>query len=244
MTGVRRGVAAAPPHPAPEALSGIRTVLFDLDGTLHDRTATLRRWLAAHVRSFGLPPGYAGRFLAQDDFGYRPKSLVFPALIEEFGLTLTAEVLMADYERALDHAQVMPHAHEVLVALRQRGLRLGIVTNGWVEAQTVCVRHCGLSELVDDVVISRAVGLSKPDCRIFHLALERLGGAAPTSLFVGDSPRNDIQGAQEAGLRAAYLGTGHPLGSVRPDWVLNDLRDLLGLQGRQKAQDLSGQGRC
>ena len=40
----------------------MNAVLFDLDGTLHDRAATIRRWLAEHLRQFDLPVAYAARF--------------------------------------------------------------------------------------------------------------------------------------------------------------------------------------
>lgn len=152
-----------------------------------------------------------------------------PQLVEEFGLPHSAQTLFEDFWTHLDHPQVMPHAGEVLERLRVRGVRVSVVTNGWEAAQIRCLRGCGLEALVNDVVISKGVGLSKPDPRIYALALERLGVEASACWFVGDSPRNDVWGPQQVGLRAAYLPTGHPLGSERPDAVLSDLRDVLEL---------------
>lgn len=210
----------------------VRGVLFDLDGTLHDRAATLRGWLEGHVRRHGLPEGYAERFTELDDFGYRPKREVLPQLVREFGLANNPEVLLSDFsEHSLTAPAVMPHAHEVLWELRARGLRLGIVTNGWEEAQTRCLEGCGLTGGVDDVVISKAVGLSKPDPAIYRLALAQLGVTAAQTWFVGDSPRNDVWGPGQVGLRTAYLPTGHGLAGERPDVVLRDLRDVLTLPG-------------
>ena len=82
---------------------------------------------------------------------------------------------------------------------------------------------------MDDVVISKVVGLSKPDPAIYRLALHRLGVDAAETWFVGDSPSNDIAGPQAVGLRAAFLGTGPALAGERPDTVLSDLRDVLRL---------------
>ena len=204
-------------------------VFFDLDGTLHDRPATLRAWLPGHRARFRLPEGYAARFLELDDFGYRSKREVMPLLVKEFALSCTAGDLLTDYDTALNHARPMPYAAEVLTELRRRGVKIGVVTNGWENAQTRCLRGCGLTDLVDDVVISKAVGLSKPDPRIYHLALERLGVTAAQSWFVGDSPRNDVWGPGQVGLRTAYLPTGHPLNGERPDVTLSDLSGVLGL---------------
>ncbi|WP_019011711.1 HAD family hydrolase [Deinococcus aquatilis] len=91
------------------------------------------------------------------------------------------------------------------------------------------LERTGLIHLVDDVVISKAVSLSKPNPAIYHLSLEPLQVDAADAWFVGDSPRNDVWGPQQVGLRAAYLPTGHPIGLERPDAVLHDLRDVLNL---------------
>lgn len=210
---------------------GTRAVLFDLDGTLHDRAVTLRAWLAGDVRQFGLPDGYAGRFLALEDHGYRPKAEVIPQLVQEFALPHDPRSLLDTYAGHVQHAVPMAHAHAVLRDLRARGVRVGVVTNGWGDLQRTCVEVCGLSELIDDLVISKAVGLGKPDPAIYRLALDRLGVTADQAWFVGDSPRNDIAGPQAVGLRAAWLPTTHPLRGEVPDATLRDLRDILTLPG-------------
>ncbi|MFD2609292.1 HAD family hydrolase [Deinococcus taklimakanensis] len=67
---------------------------------------------------------------------------------------------------------------------------------------------------------------------LYTLALERLGVSAAEAWFVGDSPRNDVWGPQQVGLRAAYLPTGHALTGQTPDATLRDLRDVLSLLPR------------
>ncbi|WP_288404353.1 HAD family hydrolase, partial [uncultured Deinococcus sp.] len=154
-----------------------RAVLFDLDGTLHGRAATLRGWLAGHVRRFGLPEEYAGRFTVLDDFGYRSRAEVFSELVAEFGLGHGAQELLDDYRATLLNAPcLMPHAVEVLTALRSRGVRTSVVTNGvtgWVGAQRRCIERLRLAPLLDDVLDSVEVGLCKPDPALYRLALER-----------------------------------------------------------------------
>lgn len=152
-----------------------------------------------------------------------------PQLVQEFALSHPPDDLVADFWTHVESAQAMPHAPDVLRTLRERGVKVGVVTNGGEEAQTRCLEACGLRDLVDDVIISRAVGLSKPAPDIYRLALARLGVEAGDAWFVGDSPRNDVWGPQQVGLRAAFLNTGHPLRAEQPDAVLDDLRDVLGL---------------
>lgn len=210
----------------------VRAVLFDLDGTLHDRNATVQVWLGGHVERLGLPTGYAQRFTELDDYGYRPKREVFPVLIQEFDLLHESEQLFKDFSAHLLTAPaLMPYTVDMLGELRAAGIRIGVVTNGWKDVQTACLEGCGLWPLVDDVVISKEVGLSKPDPRIYTLALERLGVSAAETWFVGDSPKNDVWGPQQVGIRAAFLPTGHALNGERPDALLRDLRDVLRLDG-------------
>ena len=208
-----------------------RAVLFDLDGTLHDRAETVRRYLAGHVARFGLPEGYAERWRRLDDLGYRPKREVFPQLVAEFGLKHDPQVLLQDFsDRAWEDVALMPHAREVLKELRRRGLKLGIVTNGWTVKQLECLDGLGLRGLLDDVVVSEAMGLRKPDPAIFQLALSRLKVGADEALYVGDSPLNDVAGPQSAGMKAALFPGGHLLpAEIRPDWTLHDLRGVLGV---------------
>ncbi len=207
----------------------LKAVLFDLDGTLHDRAETVRRYLAGHVRRFDLPEGYAERWTVLDDFGYRSKAEVFPQLVAEFGLKHNPQALLQDFS---DHAwadcQPMPHSHEVLAELRRRGLRLGLVTNGWSDKQRRCMAGLGLADAFDTVVISREMGCAKPEPRIYTLALEQLGVRADQTLFMGDSPTNDVLGPQQAGMKAALVPGGHALpGHIRPDYLLQDLRGVL-----------------
>lgn len=209
----------------------IRAVLFDLDGTLHDRTETVRRYLTGHLARFGLPEGYAERWTVLDDLGYRPKREVFPQLVAEFGLKHDPEVLLQDFsDHAWEDVALMPHALDVLEELRRRGLKLGIVTNGWSKKQLQALGGLGLTHLFDDVMVSEAVSLRKPDPAIFRLALSRLKVSAEEALYVGDSPLNDVAGPQSAGMKAALLPGGHPLPAhIRPDWTLQDLRGVLAL---------------
>ncbi|ACO45788.1 HAD family hydrolase [Deinococcus deserti] len=174
----------------------MKAVLFDLDGTLHDRNATIRDWLEVHRQEFALPETYAARFLELDDYGYRSKREVITRLVQELELPHGVDTLLDTYWLHLNHARVMPYTHEVL----QRGVRVGIVTNGWKEAQSRCLQVC---------------------------ALEGLGAEVDSTWCVSDSPRNDIWGPQQIGLRAAWLPTGHALDGEIPDAVLHDLRDVL-----------------
>lgn len=206
-----------------------RAVLFDLDGTLHDRAATVRRYLAGHVERFGLPDGYAERWAVLDDLGYTPKHRLCAQLVEEFGLAHHPDALLQDW---LTHGKLTPslvvQTHETLAELRSRGVRLGLLTNGRGEGQRATQTGLNLQDAFDIVLISEEVGAGKPDPRIYSLATKHLGVQAHETLFVGDSPVNDVQGPQSVGIKAALFPGGHPLPAhIRSEFVLGDLRGVL-----------------
>jgi putative hydrolase of the HAD superfamily len=192
----------------------IEAVIFDLDDTLLDRTGSLRRFLADQHRRFcDLFVGVASaefrdRFLALDARGHVPKSVVYPAMLAEFGIRSEAAAdLLADYrEQCCRHAQAFAGASDMLTELRARGRKLAIVTNGETEFQTRHIDALGLAPLVDAILISEAEGLRKPDARLFRRAADRLAAAPEQCLFVGDNPEVDILGAHAAGMLTAWFG--------------------------------------
>jgi HAD superfamily hydrolase (TIGR01549 family) len=138
-----------------------------------------------------------------------------------------AEELAAAYRRAyLAARRPVPGAQELLVEIRRRGARVVAVTNNLVTEQEDKLRHTGLRDLFDALVISEAAGVSKPDPRIFALALDAAGATAPDAVMLGDSWANDVLGAVGAGISAAWLDR-H--GSGVPDPVV-PVRRLASLQ--------------
>jgi hypothetical protein len=107
---------------------------------------------------------------------------------------------------ALGGMGVRPEVVDFCRDVRSRGFRTGLLTNNAREFEEFWVPLLPLDELFDDVVDSSAVGLRKPDARIYELSLERLGVAAPAAVFVDDAPGN-VLGAQAVGMRAVLIGT-------------------------------------
>lgn len=106
--------------------------------------------------------------------------------------------------------------------------KLGIVTNGPYDLQCAKMDATELRSYFGAVVVSRQVGLLKPDPRIFTLALEQLGVGAQDSIFVGDTPKTDIVGAHAAGMKAVWLNRDNvpqPEGMV-PDRTIHSLAEL------------------
>ncbi len=97
-----------------------------------------------------------------------------------------------------------PEVLEVLSTLRERGLKLVVVSN-WDSNLPALLDRLDLTRHFDGVVVSALVGASKPAREIFDTALALAGVAAHEALHVGDSPSEDYEGARNAGLPALLL---------------------------------------
>ena len=115
-------------------------------------------------------------------------------------------------------------AHDTLLELRERGLRMGLISNfePWLEG---LLEDLGMLGFLEVLVISGREAYEKPHPRIYELALERGGVPPQRALHVGDSPISDYDGARDAGMRAILLDRWGRF----PDFtgeVIKDLREL------------------
>jgi putative hydrolase of the HAD superfamily len=230
-----------------------RAVLFDLDETLTDRPASLhrfaQRFAAAYAEALGpIDAAELRRLVVAADRSGGGRQAVPGAdrhdlvVAEALARALpwrdapTADALAAHWNDVFPGcAAPAAGLDATLAALRGRGVRLGIVTNGVVVRQAPKIAVLGLDALVDAVVISEAIGVSKPDRRIFEHALAALGVRPETAWFVGDNPFTDILGARAAGLTAVWLRRGAwPIGHPEPDLRIDALGDLLPLVARAR----------
>ncbi len=97
-------------------------------------------------------------------------------------------------------------AEPVLEELKQRGYRLGIVSNAGddQDVQTL-IDHAGIRNFFDVILSSAAQGIRKPNPRIFLTALDALGVSPERAVMVGDTLGADILGAHNAGMVAIWI---------------------------------------
>lgn len=125
-----------------------------------------------------------------------------------------------------------PEAAEALGAIRDKGIRMGIISNVMSRGQVgYCLAKYGLSDFFEPVVLSSVYGKRKPHPGIFHHACGLAGVEPSDIIYVGNSPIKDIGGAQKAGAGATVLIDyfENPPGDKGPvaDYSIRDLRELL-----------------
>jgi putative hydrolase of the HAD superfamily len=91
-----------------------------------------------------------------------------------------------------------------LDAVKARGWKLAILSN-WDERLRPLLVELELMDRFDAVVISHEAGCTKPAPEIFHRAAAELGLPAAAVLHIGDSRKEDVSGAQAAGMKALLL---------------------------------------
>lgn len=95
-------------------------------------------------------------------------------------------------------------AIEILEYLKAQGYILSIISNGFVEVQYTKLRRSGLIPYFANVFLSEEIGYQKPDIRFFQTVLDRLNASPSECLVIGDNFQTDIQGAQNANIRAVF----------------------------------------
>ena len=100
--------------------------------------------------------------------------------------------------------RLFPDVDETLSTLGEKGIRLGLISN-WDSRLERILKGIGLSQVFEVVVISSLVGYSKPHPRIFEIALEQAGLQAEDAVHIGDTYRDDVEGARTVGIRAFHL---------------------------------------
>lgn len=110
--------------------------------------------------------------------------------------------------------QVFADARDSLPKLRAAGLRLAVVSNFDARLPRL-LADAGLADCFEAVVYSEEVGVEKPHPAIFEELLERLQLQPARVLHVGDSRRDDVEGARAVGIKALWLTRGSPRGDLR-----------------------------
>ena len=211
----------------------IRTVLFDLDGTLVDSAPDLAGATNEMLVARGLPEvpferlrpmvGAGARGMMGVAFGVSPKEMTFPALRDEFFDRYERRLLRAT--RPFDGVAAM------LQALSDDGLSWGIVTNKSERFALPLARGLGWSERAAAVVGGDTTPHSKPHPEPLIEAARRAGVAPGECVYVGDDAR-DVLAGRAAGMptiavRWGYLGDGEPIEAWGADVVLDTPAQLV-----------------
>jgi len=107
-----------------------------------------------------------------------------------------------------DYIRLYPYVTEALAALREKGLRLWLLSNAQAIFTSCELRHLGLTRLFDGVYLSSDYRCRKPDIRFYRALMEEQQLNPETTLMIGNDRNTDIAGARCAGMATLYMHTG------------------------------------
>lgn len=210
-----------------------KAVIFDLDQTLLDRTTSLINFLTWQTNYFRLVPNqikqqFIQRFLDIDENGKVWKDVVYEKLTQEFMIKhISKEQLLESYINDFNKFSCcFRNVEETILDLKQKGYLIGLVSNGKTPFQEHNFYALGLSEFFSSIIVSEAVGLRKPDPKIFLLSCKQLGVHPYDCIFVGDNELADIQGAKDVGMKTIFFHPNSEVESIISDTNLHDYENF------------------
>jgi putative hydrolase of the HAD superfamily len=216
----------------------IESVIFDWGGTLTPwhTLDTLDAWLTTVD-----DPDLAARLHAAEAAVWirardEHRSGTLDEVFAAADVTPSELMLAAHHGWWEPHTFLDPDAPALFAGLRERGIKIGILSNTiWPRSvHEQSVDRDGALEFIDGAVYSSEIPWTKPHPEAFHAALAAVGVEEPTAAaFVGDRVFDDIHGAKSVGMKAILIPhsviPAEQLGSVtgEPDAVVQRLGDVL-----------------
>lgn len=218
----------------------MRTVIFDLDGTLADTSGDL---IAAANACFDV----MGVAAALDPVADAATALRGGKAMLRLGLTRVGhdavedlveahyKTLLAQYARAICvHTTMYPGAMDAVQALRAAGYGVGICTNKPEGLAEDLMRALGVRDQFGALIGADTLPVRKPDPAPLAETVRRLGGDMSKSILVGDTDtdRNTARAAGVASVLVTFGPGQHDVAALEPEALLHDYADLLGIVQR------------
>ena len=121
---------------------------------------------------------------------------------------------------------LVPNTMEVLNYLKEKNYKIHLITNGFLEVQSIKMKTSGLDKMIDSSFVSEEVGFKKPDHRIFFHAMNEVGGNIENSVMIGDDLSVDIIPAKEIGMKHIYFNRKKISHNEMLDYEIEDLIEI------------------
>jgi len=202
----------------------VKTFIFDVDDTLYDQLEPFRRAFKKHFLRFNdevdveqlykLSRKYSDE--AFESTGYEIKNLRkmhvyrISKAFEELGIRISDEEALSfqlDYETFQNEIKLIEEFPLIFDLLLQRGVKLGIITNGADANQMRKIKQLGLEKWIspENMLVSETAGVSKPSKEIFEAMERRMDFAKNDVYYIGDNFDNDVIGATAAGWKTIWV---------------------------------------
>jgi 2-haloalkanoic acid dehalogenase type II len=196
----------------------VKAVLFDLGGTLVKITEiphVMKKILKHRGINRSLEEISQARMKAEKELDFRDLTKLLDEFWVQWNLRILNNLQVKSKTRTLaefiathwwnySNVGLYPDAEKTLPPLKERDLKIGLITNGLQSDINEILPKVGLQNFFDTIIVIDTLRKMKPDTEVFHHALQNLKIAPSQPIFIGDEIEADYNGAQRAGL-TAYL---------------------------------------
>jgi REG-2-like HAD superfamily hydrolase len=214
------------PNPSWEHVYAMAFEEFGMHVDIDELHAALRA--AYHHGGWGMEGG----FEPNEETSFQRTVAIDAAAIAELGLAPMPEAFyrrLSELFMVTSHWHIFPDAYPVLIALQERGLTVGAVSN-WVWNLPELLHALDLVRHFDFIAASARIGFEKPHPRIFEWALQEADVEPASVIHVGDHVDADVEGARDVGIEAVLIDRARRYRSDEvPDGVpvIHSLEELL-----------------
>ena len=217
----------------------ITAVIFDMDNTLFDFVEAKLIACAAVIAYLKVPvePVVLLKYFLRPIHGFESHENIRDFLHDNDRYSETAFVRCCSIydEEKIAAISPYPHVAETLSVLRDRGLKLAVVTDAHNGNALKRLRKAGLEEFFDAIITMDMSGKAKPSPEPFLLCMSKLGVNASETMLIGDSIRRDIEPAKALGMFAVHAIYGdrnfHEGERDGANYVISEIRDVIGMVG-------------
>ena len=210
-------------------MARVKAVVTDFIGTLVNANYydmdTSRRTLHEALADAGLETGFAEfleaytqahekyRVVRYEEFREVTNTVWVCEALNNLGCAVDLDdarvkaALNVFFQRYVESLELRPCAKKLLKKIREH-CKLGLVSNfTYAPVVYASLRNLEINQFFDAVVVSHENGWRKPHTRIFNDVLDKLQVKASETVFIGDSPLEDIKGAEAAGLKTVFVAS-------------------------------------
>lgn len=199
-------------------MNNIQAVFFDFDDTLQDREKAYEYYCGLFMDKYMPQTGRderkskIGDMLKNAKGGYLRREEMFPLLIKMWKWEdhPPIEELVYHFNHTFGNFVVLfEETKPTLSYLKEKGYKLGIITNGNSTVQNAKLDSAGIRKYFDVIIVSGDFGIDKPSREIFDEAARRINVKNENIVYIGDHPENDIKGALGADMKVIWMNFGY-----------------------------------
>ena len=184
-------------------LDDVEGVIFDLDDTLYSEKDYVKSGYKVVARLLG-DEALADRLWIYFENG-KP---AIDKVLNELGCIGRKEECMEAYREQMPEIKLYDGVVELILELKSKGIKVGIITDGRVTGQKRKLQALGLDKLIDDIIITDELGSTqfrKPCDIAFRIIQRRWELPFEQMVYVGDNAEKDFQAPKQLGMRRIFL---------------------------------------